>query len=271
MQISKVKILNSLKYNSLSLIIHVLIALPLFFVSKNMVSNPQDTKEISKKLRVVGKAIRVDVVAMPQMTIQELKNVKEAAGDGVKPIVKKEAPKGGDENTVFKKEIKKPSFSDMLKNLSQRQVEKNKEKIKKKVVKKKGKAGPDRGRSFSDGQLKKVIALGNRISEGSSLYGGSGENSGDIFDRYAVSLMETVRKHWRLPGYLAKKDLKCKIQIFIGKNGEVLKHRVIESSGNPDYDDRALKSINAVGRFDAPAKEIASRIAAGEIALAFPL
>ena len=93
-----------------------------------MLSSADKPPKPSKNIRVVGKAIRVDVVSMPKFTLQELKQVVEAKGDGENVVEKKaKEVKGGDENTIFKKEVKKKSFADILKGLSKRNTKKSKQ------------------------------------------------------------------------------------------------------------------------------------------------
>jgi colicin import membrane protein len=259
---------NRYSYHLLSLVLHaVLFGIGGLLTYK--IQEDMDQTSIAKKMRVVGKSIKVDIVAMPRMTIQELQNAEPAAGK-VEPVkVEKVKDTGGDENTVFEKKVKKPSFSDMLKKFSKRNVKKAKVKkfAKKKVDDSQQGAGGIKGKS-----LKKILALGNRISEGSALTGsGSGENTNDTFDKYAIKVMESVKENWRLPGYLANKDLSCHVQVFIGRNGRLLNTKVVKSSGNSDYDQRAIASVKKTTTFPYPDETIQTRVGTGEIVLAFPL
>ncbi len=258
---------RKIPYHLVSFGVHALFFALFFFFSKNSIfSNSTDVDE--SKIRIVGKAIRVDVVSMPKMTIQELKKYDEAPGDiNIKPVVKEKVePQGGDENTVFKKEVKKASFADMLKDLSNRDTSKSKVRPAAKKDSEKAGAG-----GINGDKLKKILSLGNKISEGSALYGSGGENSGDELDKYALSITDLVRKNWSLPGFLSNKDLSCQIQVFISKTGSLIKTNIIKSSGNTDYDQRALNAILKVGNFPAPANVIANQISTGQIALGFPL
>jgi len=255
-------------YHLVSFGIHVSLFAVIFIFAGMEFFSESSEKTISKKMRVIGKAIKVDVIEMPRLTIQELKRMAPAPGDIQKTIKKKAAPKGGDENTVFKKEVKKKSFADMLKGLSKRNV------TKKKVAKKR-RAKPVATNSGAGGfkgkNLKKILAMGNKLSEGNSYTGGSGTNSGDLFDTYAMKISEAVRGKWKLPGYLLGKDLSCRVQVYISSRGKLLKFKILESSGNKDYDQRAIAALKRVGSYPIPQKEIAARVAAGDIALAFPL
>lgn len=260
---------EKLTYQGISFAVHIIVFALVYLLSlaPKLLGITTDTS----KIRIVGKAIRVDVVAMPSMTIQELKNYEEPAGEevpeiAVKPQEKKEEL-GGDEKVVFEKQVEKPNFADMMKNLSSRDVKKEKNKISPKVEssKKSGAGG------ISADHAKKILALGNQLAQGTSLYGQSGANANDLFDKYALGVMEKVRGLWTLPGYLAGKDFRCQVQVFISSEGKLIKAVLINSSSNNDYDERAIAAIKRVVQFELPDSAIAARVSAGQIALAFPL
>ncbi len=261
---------KSLGYHSFSFLIHFIV-FALFYVYTRVFDPSFSPTDVDKsKLRIVGKAIKVDVVAMPRFTIKELQTMDNAApgkSDNTPKAKSKAENKGGDENTVFKKSVKKPSLSERLKQLSQRNVKK--EKIRKRVKKTKKKQTGNDG--ISGTRLKKILALGNQLSQGEALTGDNVGNSGDLFDQYAILITDLVRSKWTLPAYLADKDLRCTIQVFISKTGKLIRTNKITSSGNSDYDEYALSAIMKVGKFPAPDKNIATRVLSGEIALAFPL
>ncbi len=253
-----------LPYHSVSFTIHLMIVIMAYLYSSLVVDNSKTKVDLSKS-RIVGKSIRVDVVAMPKLTIQELKQMSDAApGTRSNQPQIKEATSGGDENTVFNKESKEKSFAEKLKELSQRKT-----KTAKKLVKKKE---AETGNNGIRGQrLKKILAMGNKISSGESIYGDHGGNSGDLFDLYAIKVTDLVRQNWRLPAYLADKGFRCTIQLFISQSGKLLNAKVISSSASSDYDDFALSAIKKVGAFPKPDNKIARRVVSGEIALGFPL
>ena len=257
--------LRVMPYHTISFIIHALIVVLAYLYSSLVMESDTPNVVDTSKTRIVGKAIRVDMVAMPKLTIQELKQMNDAAPGTPepKPVIK-EAAKGGDENTVFQKEGKVESFADRLKALSKRKTKNAK------VVKKKKKAEVG-NEGISGTRLKKILALGNKISTGESLVGLGNGNSGDLFDQYAIQITDFVRSKWRLPAYLGDKDLRCTIQVFISASGKLLNTKIIKTSGNSDYDNFALGAIKAVGFFPKPDTAISRRVVSGEIALGFPL
>lgn len=261
---------NKLTFQSASFAIHTLLFGLFYFVGAQTNLFSSDRTDTSN-IRIVGKAIRVDVVAMPSMTIQELKNYEEPAGEETQTpapaLEEKKVETGGDENTVFEKEKPQTNFADLMKNLSQRDVKKEKNQpVKKTGPQKKSGVG-----GISSENAKKILAMGNQLAQGSALYGASGSNANDVFDRYALAVMEKVRSNWTLPGFLAGKDFRCQVQVFISAEGKLIKTVLLTSSNNSDYDERAIAAIKKIVQFEVPDSSIAQRVAAGQIALAFPL
>lgn len=213
------------------------------------------------KMRVIGKAIKVDVVAMPKMTYQELKKLSPPKKIVAKPKSESKDT-GGSDKAILKKEKKTKSLADMLSKYATRDVKEDK-KPRKKVKK------IEEVEDTTD--YSNVIAAGNKLSEGSSYTGTSSAQAQGAFDEYVLSVMEEVRKFWKLPAYLANLELSCHVQIFINAQGKLLDYKIIKSSGNKEYDDKAIGSIRSVKKFPRPDKEITNRLVAGEIVLAFPI
>ncbi|MFG1505279.1 TonB family protein [Halobacteriovorax sp. ZH5_bin.2] len=235
----------------------------LYLLSIFKLGTPFDPKRANlDKVRVIGKAIKVDVVAMPKMTYQELKKMTPPPQEQVEVVKEKAKDTGGSDKAILEKATKQKSLKDMLSKFANRNVKtdtKTKQNAKpKKII--------EDTTDYSN-----IIAAGNKLSEGSSYTGtGSAQAQGD-FDNYVISVMEAVRKHWRLPAYLANLELSCHVQVFINSQGKLLEYKIIKSSGNAEYDSKAVGSIRAVGSFPRPKKEITNRLVAGELVLAFPI
>ncbi len=239
-------------------------ALYAFSVMKFGLPFGEDNKPEVSKVRVIGKAIKVDVLAMPKMTYQQLKKLTPGTSQKPAPKVKEEVKDtGGSDKVILNKEKKQKSLADMLSKYAKRDVKiDNKPRPTKKAQKKDVEDNTD----YSG-----IIAAGNKLSDGTSYTGTSSEAARDAFDKYVISVMEAVRKNWKLPAYLASLELSCHVQIFLSADGKLLDYKIIKKSGNEEYDAKALSSIKAVSRFPRPNKEIANRLVAGEIVLAFPI
>lgn len=198
---------------------------------------------------VVEKSIRVDVVAMPTQTLAELKNIDISTtviAEEKKSIPVQAPPEESDYLKI------KKNFLSTLKDLGKRSV-----------------GAKKREESANPSKLQGLILAGNRLSQGSSIQGkdsGSSDTS-----TYLTSLPEQIKPHWRLPSYLKDRDLQCRVRIFLTSTGELIKSEVYESSGIPEYDDKALKAVRGASPFGPVPKEIAERALRGEILLGFPL
>lgn len=228
--------------------------------------------EQQRKLNVklVQSSVRVDVVAMPQKTFQELKALQESGqtAEAVKveaEPAKNAVPDTPDTGNEFLEAKKKVNFADMLKQYSKKDVEKAK---KPKNTGKKAKDGLDK-KALAN--LSGLIKRGNKVQSGQALVGsGSAENL-TILQEYATKLPGMVKPFWKLPSYLMEKELQCRVKVFINNRGEVVRAEIYEKSDDPEYDERALKAVKTASPFPAPPGEIVARTLRGDILLGFPL
>jgi TolA protein len=221
-------------------------------------------------MKLIESSVRVDVVAMPKLTLKELKALPPISrGDIDAPVeekvVKKDTINKGD--VVLEKKVKKKSFLDMMKNLSNKTAKKEKTKKKKKEKK-----GNKNGLNIDSNTLRNLVAEGNKVSKGVAI-SGTGSSNGDLteFNLYMSALPAHIRVNWKLPGYLLEKDLKCRIRIFLNKNGKLLKAEVYQSSGEEEFDQRALSAVQKSSPFPSVPSQNAKNALNGEIVLGFPL
>jgi len=210
------------------------------------------------KINIAQNAVRVDIVSMPKMTLKELENAVPSGEEGKEeekppaptPAPLKEEPKENEES--FIKEKKQKNFSEMLKEMSKKKLEK-KDKLK-----------------GMKGELNQLLLAGNKISKGTSTTGITAEQQ-DALSAYWSRLPDHVRPFWRLPGYLSRQDLKCRVRVYLSQNGDILKTIIYESSGNEEYDRLALQAVRAAAPFPESPNEIREQVLAGNILLGFPL
>lgn len=242
---------------TIALALHVLLGLLLTAISFlfDMGIFQSTTEEAPEFLQ---SAVRVDVVAMPKLTVQELKNMEpEAPASDVKETDPKAAVAPSESETEFKSE-KKVELSSLLSNLSSRKTEKAKKK-------------KNKGPSLDSKTLSALAMEGNKVSKGQSLVGDALKENQSEFASYVSGIPARVRPHWKLPSYLIEKNLKARIRIYISENGKILKTEIYESSGVDEFDRRALQSLKATGILPSPDKSIRSRLASGQVVLGFPL
>jgi TonB family protein len=103
------------------------------------------------------------------------------------------------------------------------------------------------------------------------MYGDGGTAEMTAFQAYASRLPDFVRPHWRLPSFLLEKKLKCRVRVWIAMNGELTRAEVYQSSGDSEYDQKAIEAVRAASPFPALTEEFGKRAQKGDILLGFPL
>lgn len=221
-------------------------------------------------IEIIRSSVRVDVVGMPKFTVQELKKMEAEPVMPAEPEVAKgvnNETKVDEAEDVIKKDDlviqeaakvkKKNSFMNILSDYSNKKVSPKEQK--------KGKAT-----GASNKNLDALIVEGNRLSQGSALVGGYSDEANSEFGSYVQTIPGAIRAHWRLPSYLLDKDLRCRIKIFLSVNGALLKSEIVESSGVPEFDERAIAALKAT-TFPKPSDAVGTRLTNSGIILGFPL
>jgi len=224
-----------------------------------------------KRKKLVESAVRVDVVSMPKLTVKELKNIKRLAPaeEEVKPVEKVAAKKAAPSET--KSEDGGSSFKNLLKNLSEKKIDlKNVKKVKAAPAKVEKESKEEVQRREA---LAKLVLEGNRISKGNQVFSDkiATKKEKQGLELYAQTITSLIQPHWSLPGYLLNQSLSCQIRVYISENGDLLKQQVHKSSGNSEFDQRAIRAVERGAPFGVAPKEIRSRLVKGEILLGFPL
>ena len=124
--------------------------------------------------------------------------------------------------------------------------------------------------------IKNLLIEGNKISKGDNLTDGETlskeEEIRKAFENYAERLRSSVKNFWKLPEYLkGDSNLRCRIQIFISSEGKLLNIDIYESSGNKEYDKRAVQTVKITAPFPPAEKNIEDRLLNGDLILGFPL
>jgi len=246
-------------YSFQSTLLHASFLAIALFVAKMTWDSLEERR--AENIQLVQSSVRVDVVAMPELTIKELKTAEfqEEVEEVPAPVEQAPEPEAKPDQPEFVEEKKKQDFASMLKNLSQKKVE---EKPTKKVEKKKN--------VFDGAKIQKLVAAGNKISGGSALVNGSGEAAQGEYAQYLGAMPEAVKPYWKLPSYLASQELQARVRVFLRADGGLIKAELYESSGNSEYDQRAMEAVRRA-KFSPMPKGYSDRGVAGEIVLGFPL
>lgn len=238
--------------------------------------------ERDKNMELIHASVRVDMVAMPTQTLNELKNlssgVEEAQKEEKTEIVKeaekvvvKEEPKEEpkvvdktpDDTEAFQEAQaakKRQNFLSKLKTIGNKKVESE------------GTQKAEKGLyGDKESALKNLVLSGNKLNAGSAMYGDGAGGDLTAFQAYASRLPDLVRPHWKLPSFLMDKNLKCRVRVWLNPNGEVGRAIVYQSSGDAEYDQRAVDAVKAAAPFPALKDEFGKRAQNGDILLGFPL
>ncbi|MEA9355578.1 TonB family protein [Bacteriovorax sp. PP10] len=239
-------------------------------------------EEREKNLELIHASVRVDMVAMPTQTLNELKNlssgVEEAQKEEKTEIVKeaekvvtKEEPKEEpkvvdktpDDTEAFQEAQaakKRQNFLSKLKTIGNKKVEST------------GTQKADKGLyGEKESALKNLVLSGNKLSKGSAMYGDGSAAELTAYQAYKSRLPDFVRPHWKLPSFLADRNLKCRVRVWLNKNGDVTRTSIYQSSGEPEFDERAIEAVKAAAPFPAVSDSFGTGAMNGDIVLGFPL
>lgn len=238
-----------------------------------------------KNMELIQASVRVDMVAMPTHTINELKNlssgVEEPKPQAAEPALieeKKveekieETPTSKvEEKVVEKEEPARPVFEEKNSKKRSNFLSKLKE-IGHKEIKTPGTQKAEKGLAGQKRtELKQLVLAGNKLSKGVQIFGEGPGRDMNAFHAYAAKLPDIVRPHWKLPSFLMEKNYKCRIRVWLSPAGEVTRAEVYSSSGEKEYDQRAVEAIKSAAPFPKMGAEIGSRGIQGDILLGFPL
>lgn len=220
----------------LSITLHVVTYLSLNHFMSSTTLEKQAPLITEKKIKVtlVEEGQRVDIIGMPTHTVQELKELEKIRVSNTRAEKRREV------------------FFTMLKN----------------IAKNESTYVPSGKRPV--GEPKVLLLAGNKISRGMALVAGKRDPDLGGFHQYLESLPPHIKPFWKLPSYLLGKDLRCRIQIVLSEDGRLINHTIIESSGNEEFDQRAIEATLDSAPYPKPDESIVPYLRQGHIILGFP-
>lgn len=229
----------------------------------------QQQKLQAENIELLKASVRVDMVAMPTHTLEELKTM--TTDSAAAPETAKEPAK-----EEIKEEIKaeaQPEVKEDVKDIGQAEADKRQNflaKLKqlsgKKITKKKGSE-----KSLENHELKQLVLAGNKLSKGTETYGDSRDGDMTAYQTYKSRLPNKVKPYWRLPSFLLNKKLKCRVRVWLAMSGHVTRAEIYQTSGDSEYDQKALDAVNSASPFPELSEEFSRHALNGEIVLGFPL
>lgn len=214
-------------------------------VDLNTPPPPSTAKENPKPAKEEPKAVEKPAEKTPKKA------------DAPKPELPKQQPKKDDSINLEKNKASQQSAIDKLKAMAAL------EKIKDEVAEEKKKTPPAGTGAATTGAAK---VKGNMVSPGDSLTGLNKLQH----DTYGADLNRHIKQHWEVPEWLAKRDLKAQVVVYLDTRGNVLERKIVKSSGNPEYDEAALATIDKSSPFPAPPEKFQAYVSVNGILIGFP-
>jgi TonB family protein len=221
-------------------------------------------------------AIRVDLVGLPELTLQELQNIDptEEMGNAPKveePAAKEEVVVPPPSETAMKMQSKEDDTKALSKADAQKKVDEAQKKRladlraslrveqrRKELLKElKGEAGEGQGR---------MPLAGNIVSQGYSVTG----DVADDMDIFQGHLKAHLRKTWSLPGWMQASNLSARVIVKLAPTGKVLSQEFIKKSGNEEFDRYVSQALKDAEPYPAPPPSLQRLIMEQGIEWGFP-
>lgn len=218
------------KYVSISVAGHI--ALILFFGLKGLFYNSEPI--------LIQKAIHVDLVGLPDKYEPEqiAEAVKTSESTKKPEPAKTEAP-----SNSKAAESTKPSV-----NLNAKKKEDLANKQKKAMDKLKAMNALEKIESEVQASKKQKPIKGVAVTSGDSLTGLDRIE----YERYFGEVEQHLKQNWTLPSWMMELDVRAQALVQIDDKGYVTMKKLITASGNSDFDEKVLESIDRSSPFPAP-------------------
>ena len=236
------------KYLTLSVAAHIAIAL--FFAMKGLF--------YSSETIIIQKAIHVDLVGLPdKMEPEQVAEAAQTSESTAKPEpAKTEAP-----SKPKAAEAAKPTV-----NLKSNKKEDLKDKQKKALDKLKAMDALERIESEVQAQKKQKLIKGAVVSTGDSLTGLDRIE----YERYFGDVEQHLRKNWQLPSWMMELDVRAQALVQIDDKGYVTLKKMVTPSGNSEFDEKVMESIDRSSPFPPPPERLVGVLKNRGIIFNFP-
>ncbi len=233
----------------------------------------------SKPRLDLSEAIRVDMVGLPEKynPAQKSTDLPEKIEKPIEPVVEEKKPEPKVEPKVEAKPEPKPEPKAETKPDQKAKPEADTIKLDK--AKQKQKAALEKLKKLSaidkirqQVQNEKTAAATAKILKGRVITRGTALTGLDRIqsDNYTGQLDALVKSHWALPQWLIGKQLKTKVLVKIEPDGRVSEKKVVQSSGNPTYDDYCLQAVTKASPFPKVPNKFTEIYAEDGVIFGFP-
>jgi len=77
-------------------------------------------------------------------------------------------------------------------------------------------------------------------------------------EQYIHRMQRAVQQHWKVPGGIADNIPDPLVEMILKPNGEIVRIRILESSGDPTFDQTLIAAIHAAAPFNLPQQQFES-------------
>lgn len=236
------------RYITISIAAHI--GLLLFFALKGVYNSEPI---------IVQKAIHVDLVGLPD------KMEPEQVAEAVKNSDSTKKPEPPAKSETKEKSSKPIEAAKPTVNTSNKK-EDLKAKQKKALDKLKAMDALERIESEVQSQKKQKLIKGAAVASGDSLTGLDRIE----YERYFGEVEQHLKKNWALPSWMMDLDVRAQALVQIDEKGYVVLKKLITASGNQDFDDKVMESIDRSSPFPPPPDRLAGVLKNKGIIFNFP-
>lgn len=219
------------KYVTLSVAGHIVLVL--FFALRGVFYNSEPI--------IIQKAIHVDLVGLPDK--YEPEQVAEAVKNSDSTTKPEPAKTEAPSKNKPAADAAKPSV-----NLDSKKKEDLASKQKKALEKLKAMSALEKIESEVQASKKQKPIKGAVVSSGDSLTGLDRIE----YERYFGDVEQHLKKNWTLPSWMMEMDVRAQVLVQIDDKGYVTMKKLITQSGNPDFDEKVLESVDKSSPFPPP-------------------
>jgi len=90
-----------------------------------------------------------------------------------------------------------------------------------------------------------------RVADGQG-QASSGTGGASPLAVYVSLVGQRVKDNWRFPGVGLGKDLAARVRINMDESGKIIKHEIVKSSGDKNFDASTLKAVQETDKLPAP-------------------
>jgi len=77
-------------------------------------------------------------------------------------------------------------------------------------------------------------------------------------EQYIYRMQRSVQQHWKVPGGIADNIPDPLVEMILKQNGDIVRIRILESSGDPAFDQTLIAAIHAAAPFSLPQQQFES-------------